>query len=246
MELLILLGLALVGLLAGAVSGMFGVGGGIIVVPALILLTGLGFREAVAASLLFMIFTTPFGIARYARAKNVDFRTGAVLASAGIAGVLAGAWVATRVTDRMLVVGFAALLVASAQNLAYGRLPQTRHHSLFLVIATGVFSGFVAKLFGIGGGIVVVPALVFTGVPIHLAIGTSLFTVFTNAVVSSSINLFTDAGRWALWAIPIALGALLGVQLGAIHALRSHGAALRRWFAFLMVLVALQLVKGAF
>ena len=233
------------GLLAGTVSGMFGVGGGIIVVPALVLLTGLGFREAVAASLLFMIFTSPFGILRYARSKNVDFRTGATLSVAGIVGVLAGTWVASQLSDQTLVIGFATLLVVSAQNLAYGRLPKIRRRSVALVLATGVFSGFVAKLFGIGGGIVVVPALVFTGVPIHLAIGTSLFTVFTNAFVASAINLLRP-GPWALWAIPIGLGALVGVQLGAIQALRSHGAALRRWFALLMVIVALQLGKTAF
>lgn len=245
MDVLILLSLALVGLFAGTVSGMFGVGGGIIVVPALVLLTGLGFREAVAASLLFMIFTSPFGIIRYARAKNVDFRIGATLAVAGIVGVLAGTWVATRVTDRTLVIGFAVLLVASAQNLAYGKLPETHRRSIVIIVATGVFSGFVSKLFGIGGGIVVVPALVFTGVPIHLAIGTSLFTVFTNAFVASAINLL-HAGVWALWAIPIGVGALVGIQLGATHALRSHGGALRRWFALLMVIVALQLGKTAF
>lgn len=245
MDVLILLSLALVGLFAGTVSGMFGVGGGIIVVPALVLLSGLGFRDAVAASLLFMIFTSPFGIIRYARSKNVDFRTGATLSLAGIGGVLAGTWAATRVSDHMLVIGFATLLVASAQNLAYGRLPTTRRRSLLLILATGLFSGFVAKLFGIGGGIVVVPALVFTGVPIHLAIGTSLFTVFTNAFVASAINIL-NPGPWALWAIPIGVGALIGVQLGAIQALRSHGPSLRRWFALLMVIVALQLGKTAF
>lgn len=241
-----MLSLALVGLFAGTVSGMFGVGGGIIVVPALVLLSGLGFREAVAASLLFMIFTSPFGIARYARKKNVDFRVGFLLGLAGVGGVLAGTWVASRVSDRTLVIGFALLLVVSAQNLAYGRLPSKRNRSVVLILATGVFSGFVAKLFGIGGGIVVVPALVFTGIPIHLAIGTSLFTVFTNAVVASSINLLTNAGDWALWAIPIGVGALIGVQLGAVQALRSHGGALKRWFALLMVIVALQLAKTAF
>jgi uncharacterized protein len=246
LDVLILLSLALVGLVAGTVSGMFGVGGGIIVVPSLVLLTGLGFRDAVAASLLFMIFTSPFGIARYARAKNVDFRVGLTLGAAGIVGILCGTWVALRVSDRTLVIAFAALLVVSAQNLAYGRLPTRHRRSIWLIVATGIFSGFVAKLFGIGGGIVVVPALVFTGVPIHLAIGTSLFTVFSNAFVASGVNLLTNPGAWALWAIPIGIGALVGVQLGAVHALRSHGAALKRWFALLMLIVALQLAKTAF
>jgi uncharacterized protein len=245
LDLLIPILLAIVGLVAGVVSGMFGVGGGIIVVPALVLLTGLGFREAVATSLLFMIVTTPLGILRYARRKSVDFRTGALLAAAGLGGVLAGTWAGLWLSDRALVLGFALLLVASAQNLAYGRLPTRKNGSLVLLAFVGLFSGFVAKLFGIGGGIVVVPALAFTGFPIHLAIGTSLFTVLTNATIASIINLL-EPGGWVYWAIPIALGALLGVQLGAIQALRSHGEPLRRWFALLMVLVALQLGRSAF
>lgn len=236
--------LVLVGLAAGIVSGMFGVGGGIVVVPALVLATGLGFRDAVAASLLFMVFTAPLGAYRYWRNDRLDVRTGLVLAASGAAGVLAAALVGPWLTDRTLLLGFAAVLVLASRNLVYGRLPERHVRSTGLILAVGVGSGFVAKLFGIGGGIVIVPALVFTGFGVHAAIGTSLFVVSANGLLSSLVNLLRP-GAWALWAIPIAVGALAGVQVGARQALRTHGAVLRGWFGLLMVLVALQLARRA-
>ncbi|HLE47606.1 MAG TPA: sulfite exporter TauE/SafE family protein [Candidatus Thermoplasmatota archaeon] len=244
MDLLIAAALVLTGLVAGVASGMFGIGGGILVVPALLLLGLLEFREAVAASLLYMTFTTPIGIWRHWRAGNVLPRTGALLAASGLAGVIAGQAVAPYVTDHALVLGFALLLVVAAHNLAYGALPTKHHASVPLILAVGVTGGFVAKLFGIGGGIVMVPAMAFTGIVIHAAVGTSLVVVLTNAVFASILNLLAG-GSWMIWAVPVALGGVVGVPLGVQRVLRMQGDRLRRLFAILLVAVALQLVRGA-
>jgi uncharacterized membrane protein YfcA len=244
LDLLILALLVLLGLVAGAASGLFGVGGGIVLVPGLIILAGLSFRDAVAASLLFIVLVSPVAVWRHWTHKNVNLRQGAFLGMAGIIGVLLGELVGRHVTDRTLILGFCAVLVVASRHLAYGSLPRAKGDSALATLAVGVLGGFVAKLFGIGGGIIVVPALVFLGLPIHLAIGTSLVSVFLNALVSTGVNL-TQGRAWAIWALAPAAGALAGVQLGVRAAVRTHGDGLKRLFAILLLLVALDLARRA-
>lgn len=230
-----------VGLLAGAASGLLGIGGGVVMVPALVFLADVGFRDAVAASLLVMVLATPYGIWRHQRAGNVRMRTGILLGASGFAGVLAATWLGRYLSDTHLMLLFAVLLVASARQLVYGRLPRQAIDSLWPVVAFGFFAGLIAKLLGVGGGIVMVPGLVFLGLGMHAAVGTSLVAVWTNATLGSAINLLGDGGWW-IWAIPLAVGSVLGVPAGAIGALRSHADALRRVFALLLVYTALALV----
>lgn len=245
MDVLILVLLGLVGLLAGAASGLFGVGGGIIVVPGLVVLAQLSFTDAVAASLLFIVLTSPMGVWRHWKHQNVDFRQGAILGLTGILGVLLGELAQRVVTEKQLILAFSILLLWSAQHLVYGRLPERTHPSLALLAVVGVFAGFVAKLFGIGGGIVVVPALVFIGLTVHRAVGTSLVSVFLNAIVATGVNAFHGT-HWAVWAIAPALGALVGIQWGVRTGARMHAQALKQAFAILILLVALDLVRRAF
>jgi hypothetical protein len=244
-DVLLILVLVGVGLLAGAASGLLGIGGGIVMVPALVFLSPLGFREAVAASLLVMVVATPLGILRHRRAGNVLARQGLLLGAAGFAGVLIAAAVDRFLTEADLLRLFALVLVLSARQLVYGRLPERRHASVWPVLAFGLVAGFVAKLFGIGGGIVMVPGLVFLGLAMHPAVGTSLVAVWTNAVLSTGINLFRG-GDWWIQALPLAAGSLAGIQAGAVGALRSHADALKRVFALLMLYTALALVAESF
>lgn len=210
-------------------------------VPALVFLAGIGFREAVAASLLVMVLATPYGVWRHHRAGNVRLRTGVLLGASGFAGVLAATWIGRHLSDTHLMQLFAVLLVASAHQLVYGRLPKRAIHSLWPVLAFGFVAGLIAKLLGVGGGIVMVPGLVFLGLGMHAAVGTSLVAVWTNATLGSAINLLGESGWW-VWSVPLAVGSLLGVPVGAVGALRSHADPLRRVFALLLVYTALALV----
>lgn len=241
----ILLLLVLVGLVAGAASGLFGVGGGIVVVPGLVLLGGLSFGQAVAASLLFIVLTSPLGAWGHWRHGNVDLRRGAILGLTGAFGVGLGSLVQRGLAEDQLVLAFSVLLLWAAQHLVYGHLPNRHRPSLVLLASVGVFSGLVAKLFGIGGGIVVVPALVFVGLPVHRAVGTSLVSVFLNAVASTALNL-AEGTDWAVWSLAPALGALAGIRWGVRAGVRMHATGLRNAFALALVAVAIDLVRRAF
>lgn len=109
---------AVIGLVAGVVAGLLGVGGGSLFVPALTLFVGLGQVEAEATSLLAIIPVAIVGAWRQRRHGNVDVRTGVLLGVLAIAGALAGVVIANEVPERALEVGFALLMLFVAGELA--------------------------------------------------------------------------------------------------------------------------------
>lgn len=234
--------LAVVGFLAGTFSGLFGIGGGIITVPAVLFLTPLNFRQSVALSLLTILASSPFGVWRHARAGNVRWRTGAELGLAGIAGILAATVIDPYLSERLLLWVFAAFLLFAAQRLAYGTQPLLRLAGATRVLVTGFWAGLAAKLLGIGGGLLIVPALALAGLGIHVAVATSLVSVAVNAAASTAVNALRVAGPWALYAVPAIVGSLAGVQVGSRWALRTRAPSLQSAFALLLALVSLLLV----
>lgn len=111
-----------IGLVAGIVAGLLGVGGGALFVPALVLGLGLSQLDAEATSLLAIIPVALVGAARQRSHGNVDLRTAGVLALLGVVGAVAGAAVANAVPERALEVSFALLILFIAGQLAWRAL----------------------------------------------------------------------------------------------------------------------------
>lgn len=177
----LLIALLLVGTVAGLAAGLFGVGGGIVTVPSLLFLTGATFREAVAASLLVIAATSPVGLYTHHRAGKVRWRMGLVFGLGGLGGIGLATLADPYLPDLVLEVAFALFLLWAAKRLVFGaRATLLEPPGPLLLGLTGVGAGVVAKLLGIGGGILVVPALVLFGLDIHVAVATSLVSVFTN------------------------------------------------------------------
>lgn len=186
---------ALVGLLAGFLSGLFGVGGGILIVPGLVLLLGMGQRLAHGTSLAAILPIAASGVGGFAAAGAVDWAAGGFVTL----GAMVGAWAGTRalrtVPQVLLRRAFATFLVATAARLllvapeAAGRAPIDAPAALALV-GVGLASGVLAGLLGVGGGIVIVPALVLLfSVPDPVAKGTSLLVIIPTALVGTVSNL---------------------------------------------------------
>jgi hypothetical protein len=112
--------LAAIGLLAGLFSALFGVGGGIIMVPLLIWLLGYDAKVATATSLAAIIFTATFGTATHGALGNVDWTTALLIGIPAMVGVNIGLAVKARISSRALTYAFAVLLVAVAIRLAVG------------------------------------------------------------------------------------------------------------------------------
>jgi hypothetical protein len=240
---------AAIGFAAGYLSGQFGIGGGIVTTPAIRLLLGYPELIAVGTPLPVIVPTAVVGAVSYARRGLADVRTGLALGVVG--GVLSvpGAWLATRVGGDVVLVATAALIAWMAVDMAIlalrppppaeatvARNARTRSWVALGVLgaATGLYSGFL----GLGGGFVIVPALVrYFGFSAKRAVGTSLVALPVLAVPGSIAHYVLGNID-----VPLALALMLGVVPGALLGAKVTAIArertVRLGFAALLVVVA--------
>jgi uncharacterized membrane protein YfcA len=245
-----LLGLGGIGLAVGFFSGLFGVGGGIILVPLLILALGFSQRLAGGTSLAAVLPTAVAGLTGYAAIGNVDWVAGAVLAVGAVAGSLAGTWLMHRIPQRLLRWIFVVFLALVAVRMFF--LVPDRAADLEFGLATiigllvlGLVTGIISGLLGIGGGVIIVPALMLLfGVGDLVAKGTSLLMIIPTAVTGTLSNSrrgnvdLRASAVIGLLAIPASFG---GVAVSVLVP-PALGSVL---FALLLVYCALQLAWNA-
>lgn len=216
---------ALLGVAAGLLSGLFGVGGGIIMVPLLVAWFALDQRRASATSLLAIVPIATASAAGYALRGNVDLAAGLLLVLGGVVGGQIGARLLPRTPIATLQLWFGILSLATAARLAIGGgssalagLGAVWEGGLLVLV--GVAAGALAGLLGVGGGIIMVPGLVLlTGADADTARGTSLVVIVLTALTATVTNW-----RNGLVEVRIALVAgLVGVPSGLV------GAALGQW-----------------
>jgi uncharacterized protein len=239
-----------IGLILSAVIGLslglIGGGGSILTVPILVYFLGVGPHEAVVMSLAVVGATSLFGSYLHYRADNVDLKGGVLFGSAGIIGALLGSPLTRFVSPEILLLSFGVLmLVVSASMIwrkrqsvdATARAPH-RLRAILAGLGVGVLTGFL----GVGGGFLIVPALVFFGgLSIKRAIGTSLFVIFLNCVAGLIGHLGQGVFDWVLTATVMGLavaGAIVGTMLS--HRIAAHR--LQRIFAVLVLCVGAFLV----
>lgn len=177
----------------GLSLGLIGGGGSILTVPILVYLLGVAPHEAVTMSLAVVGATSLFGSFLHYRKNNLDLRGGAVFGGAGVVGAFLGAPLTTLVSPEMLLLlfGLLMLVVASVMIAKRGSADVETHaaHPVQAVLAglgVGVLTGFL----GVGGGFLIVPALVFFGgLDMRKAVGTSLFVIFLNCVAGLAAHL---------------------------------------------------------
>lgn len=189
-----LLALVVLGLIAGYLSGLFGVGGGIIVVPALLML-GYDQRRAAGTSVAAILPTSVVGTVGYALSGRIDWIAGIALAVGVIAGAQLGTFLLARLSKRALFWSFLVFLVFSAASL-WITVP-SRDDTITLTVWTvialvgaGVVTGILSGVLGVGGGVIVVPALMFFfGASDLIAKGTSLFMMIPGSLSATTGNL---------------------------------------------------------
>lgn len=183
-----------VGLVAGLLSGLFGVGGGILIVPALVLVVRMGQRLAHGTSLAAVLPIAVSSTLGYALEGKVDWSVTALLAVGAVVGAVVGTHVLHILPQRTLGFAFAALLLVTAVRMLLdhgdggGRADLGVGAALALALL-GVASGVLAGLLGVGGGIVMVPAMVVLfGIPAAVAKGTSLAVIIPTSVMGTWRN----------------------------------------------------------
>ena len=255
-ELLALTGL---GVLTGAYGVIVGAGVGFLLAPLLILGWGMEPGTAVGTSLAVVLVTAVSGSLRYARSRSIDYRSGILFAVAALPGSILGAVAADWAPGRLLTVAFGLLLIsiaaytalrpasrpappptprqASTKGLAVRTMTTasgatyTFSFSERRAMAYNVLFGFLSSFFGVGGGLVRVPLLVFGfRFPVPVAAATSLFSMalYTGVGVASHAVLGNVEVQALLFA---GAGVIVGAQIGVPLAPRLRGGLVLRLLA---------------
>ncbi|MBB0244320.1 TSUP family transporter [Streptomyces alkaliphilus] len=246
----------LLALLIGVSLGLLGGGGTILTVPLLVHVAGMDAKEAIATSLFVVGVTAAVGVIGHARGGRVRWRTGALFGAAGMGGAWVGGLLGGRLPDTVLLVAFAIMMVVTALAMlrgrrsgssgegkgahGAGRLPVGR------ILLDGTIVGLVTGLVGAGGGFLVVPALALLGgVPMPVAVGTSLLVIAMKSAAGFAGYLTAVPVDRAL-AGAVTASAVVGSLAGARLAGRVPAAALSRAFAwFVLVMGAFTLLQQA-
>lgn len=184
-----------VGLAAGLLSGLFGVGGGTVIVPMLVLLLRFDQRLAAGTSLAAIGPTAAVGVVSYAVHGSVAWIPALILAAGAVVGAQIGTWLLARLPQNALRWGFVAFLAVVIVMLFVVVPSRDAELALTLgsiigLVALGLFTGIMAGLLGVGGGVIVVPALMFLfGTSDLIAKGTSLLMMIPTAVSGTVGNL---------------------------------------------------------
>lgn len=232
-----------VGLAVGVVLGLLGAGGSLLTVPALIFLLGMTASQATGTSLVAVAMMTVAAVVVHQRAGRCRCREGLGFGAATAVTAAVAGWLASALSDRVLGAAFVVLLVGTAMWIVVGERPdarveQARQASIPKTAAAGAGVGVLTGLLGVGGGFLIVPALVgLRGLRMPVAVGTSQLVVLISALAGLGGRLTGDTVQWGIGAL-FGLGGLVGATIGSKLADRVPADALRLGFAGVAVLVA--------
>jgi hypothetical protein len=245
-------GLLVMGTLAGVASGMFGIGGGVIIVPALMLL---GFSQIVANGTSLAALLLPvgvFGALSYHRNGLMRWRAALIIA----AGLFFGGWVGARIANSidptLLLRLYGAFLLYVGWRMAaplqfFGLREPVQDHegeprdNLALIVALGLLAGVASGMFGIGGGAVIVPVLVtFLNFPQKVAVATSLGALLPPVGGLGALEYYKQGNLELGAALPVALGLLIGAWFGARITIGLPSLTVKRLYGVFLLVIGLR------
>lgn len=256
------------GFLIGLSLGALGGGGSILAVPALVYAAGQDPKAATTTSLVLVTITALIGIIPHWRAGHVRLAAGTVFGLAGIGGSLVGSAWNEAVDADVLLFAFSMLMLVAAYAMwrrlrkqaaapavrSAGAAAATPERlatdpqagtairldmaTAVKVVIAGSFIGLLTGFFGVGGGFVIVPALVLAlGFSMPDAVGTSLIVIAVNSIVALTTRLPSGSVEWGT-VIPFTIASLIGVFVGSRLASTRDPSFLQKWFVILLVVVA--------
>jgi len=250
------IGLLILGIVAGILSGLFGIGGGIVMVPALIAVFSMTILDANATSLTAMLLPVGIlGVISYYKAGYINIKDALWISLGLLAGSYFGSELAVNIQGALLAKLYACFLIYIA--IDYLNVPALLHkknnetqtvvpaknHPLLHFVLLGVFTGVVAGMFGKGGGIVIVPALIkLFGYEHKKAVATSL-AALQLPVGLPGIIVYAENGHLHIaYAAFIAVGLVAGAFLGTKIAINLPSSYFRRIYALFLVTMAFYMV----
>lgn len=257
----VLMACALLGCVAGFLAGLLGIGGGLVIVPALVyLLPSLGVAAdnlmpvAIATSLASIVFTSASATFAHHKSNNIPWDVARQLMATIAIGALIGAYIADNLSNDILTYIFstAVTILASYMILPIRMVKTKPLPNHWVIKSIGLATGYISSLMGIAGGAILVPTLTYFSMSIRHAIGTATVCGFVVAVFGAIGFIFTGLDHTGLpeWSVgyvylPALLGIILtsslfapfGVKLAAKLPVRY----LKRIFACFLILVAIRM-----
>jgi uncharacterized membrane protein YfcA len=231
---------ALIGLMLGVMGG----GGSILTVPVLVYVLGFDPKDAIAASLVVVGATSLFGAVGHWRAGNVNLRVAGIFGVVAMAGTYLGARLAVYMSGATQLTLFAGVMLLAAYFMFRPKKVEAgdagadvpvRDMPLGLIVAEGIAVGVLTGLVGVGGGFLIVPALVLLGkVPMKQAVGTSLLVIAMKSAAGFAGYWGQVTVRWDFLAAFTAV-AIVGILLGTRLTKRVPQHALQRAFAVFLL-----------
>jgi len=252
----------------GFLAGLFGVGGGILIVPVLIfsydhadISPAILTHIAIGTSLFVVIFASITSAYQHRKQGNIDWRSVFVIGFSSALIAFATTRLAAALSGKNLQMAFAIIVMAAAIRMltegvsqAQKKLELSSRPSTRGLIGVGLTTGIVSALTGIGGGVFSIPMMYyFLKMPIKLAIGTSSATVVITALFSVAGYIVNGIGRpglpeWSLGfvdlqrGVALAIGSLLLARAGAYVSFKTHPFRLRKVFALFVLLVSIYML----
>ena len=255
--------LLFIGLIAGTVGSLVGLGGGIIIVPLLIGLHSLSPQLAVGTSMVTVVFTGLSSTLTYMKHKRVDYKSGLILFIGSGPGGIIGSWANKFLNQDTFSLYFGIFLIfvsillmlrdklkpLSLSNTSVIKRSftdndgNTVHYQFppFLAIFIAFIVGFISGLFGIGGGALLVPAMMLLLHSAHIAVATSMFIVFLSAIVSSATHISLGNVSW-IYALILIPGAWIGGKIGAYINTKLSGNAVINLLRITLIILGTRLI----
>jgi uncharacterized membrane protein YfcA len=237
------------GLGAGVLSGLFGIGGGTVMTPAVQALLGAPPIIALATPLPAIFPTALTGAWTYRQGGELDVRAAMWIVGPGIVGAVAGAALTDVIDTDLLLIVTALLLAREAVKILQGAARretpgEASDGTPAQLAGIGLAAGFVSGLLGVGGGIIIVPLL--TGIlrmPLKRALGTSLLAIVVLVIPGTIVHAALGHIDWAIFAA-LTVGAVPGARIGARIALGTRERTLRLLVGSFLLIVALAYGAG--
>jgi uncharacterized membrane protein YfcA len=244
-------GLLIMGLIAGVAAGMFGIGGGVIIVPSLMLM-GLTQVQANGTSLGALLLPVGiFGAISYHRNGLLHWRPALIISGGLFFGAGAGAWMANTMNPDLLLGLYGIFLLyvgwRMAAPLQWAGLRQvstededskTANENLLAITFIGLLAGVASGLFGIGGGAIIVPLLVtFLNFPQKMGVATSLGALLPPVGLLGAAEYYRQGNLEINTALPVALGLLLGAWFGARITISLPSATVKRLYGIFLLII---------
>ncbi|QNQ09043.1 sulfite exporter TauE/SafE family protein [Sphingomonas alpina] len=266
----------------GILSGMFGVGGGFLTTP-LLIVYGIPPTVAAASAASQVTGASVSGVFAHVRRKGVDFKMGGVLVAGGVVGSFAGAGIfrllqASGQIDTVIAVVYVLLLgsigglmaresiqaISASRGGTAPKARKRRHHPLVAALPLrtrfyasglyisplaplllGFFTGILTILLGVGGGFILVPAMLYLlGMGTQVVVGTSLFQTLFVTAAATMVHATTTKAVDIVLAVLLLLGSVVGAQIGARFANQVKPEYLRLALALIVLLVAIRIGIG--